>query len=51
MKKHLISFAKAPLGYIFNFLAHFRIFNNSCFIANCCETFCLRDGVQDEVWF
>lgn len=48
MEKHIVSFLKSPLGYAFNFLAHF---NHSRIIANCCETFCLRDGVQDEVWF
>lgn len=48
MKKHILSFLKSPIGYIFNFIAHF---NGSAFVANCCEAFCLHDGVQDEVWF
>lgn len=51
MKKHLTSFAKSPLGYLFNLIAHLPIIGGLGFVANGCEAFCLRDGVQDEVWF
>lgn len=50
MKQHLISFIKAPLGYIFNFLAHFDLLSGR-FVCWGCETFCLQDGVQDDCWF
>jgi hypothetical protein len=50
MKQHLISFIKAPVGYIFNFLAHFD-FLSGRFVCWGCETFCLQDGVQDDCWF
>lgn len=48
MKAHLLSFVKAPVGYLFNLVAHF---GGGRFVCWGCETFCLRDGVQDEVWF
>jgi len=51
MKKHIVSFLKSPVGYFFNFIAHLPIIGNLGIIADACETFCLRDGVQDEVWF
>ena len=51
MKNHLVSFVKSPVGYAFNFLAHLPIIGSLSFIANGCEVFCLRDGIQDEVWF
>ena len=50
MKAHIVSFVKAPVGYLCNFLAHFPILPAG-FISRACETFCLRDGVQDECWF
>ena len=50
MKKHLVSFLKSPIGYAFNFIAHFD-FLSGRFVCWGCEAFCLRDGVQDEVWF
>ncbi len=51
MKKHLLSFLKSPLGYTFNFLAHIPLVRDLNPIINGCEFFCLRDGIQDEVWF
>jgi hypothetical protein len=51
MKKHLVSFLKSPVGYAFNFLAHLPLVGSLGLIASGCEVFCLRDGVQDEVWF
>lgn len=48
MKSHILSFIKSPIGYAFNFVAHF---NGSRFVCWGCETFCLRDGVQDDCWF
>lgn len=51
MKKHAMSFLKSPLGYLFNFLAHLPIVGGLAVVANGCEVFCLRDGIQDEVWF
>jgi hypothetical protein len=50
MKAHLFSFIKAPIGYLFNFVAHFD-FLSGRFICWGCETFCLRDGIQDDCWF
>jgi hypothetical protein len=48
VKAHVLSFVKAPVGYVFNLVAHF---GGGRFVCWGCETFCLRDGVQDEVWF
>ena len=48
MRKHLTSFIKSPIGYAFNFIAHF---NGSRFVCWGCETFCLNDGVQDDCWW
>jgi hypothetical protein len=48
MKAHALSFIKAPIGYLFNFVAHF---NGSQFVCWGCETFCLQDGIQDDCWF
>jgi hypothetical protein len=50
MKSHLSSFIKAPIGYLFNFVAHFD-FLSGRFVCWGCETFCLRDGIQDDCWF
>jgi hypothetical protein len=48
MQAHALSFVKAPVGYLFNFAAHFVGWR---FICWGCETFCLRDGIQDDTWF
>jgi len=48
MKAHALSFIKAPIGYLFNLVAHF---NGSRFVCWGCETFCLQDGIQDDSWF
>ena len=48
MRKHLTSFIKSPIGYVFNFIAHF---NGSRFVCWGCETFCLNDGIQDDCWW
>ena len=50
MKAHFFSFIKAPIGYLFNFVAHFD-FLSGRFVCWGCETFCLRDGIQDDCWF
>jgi hypothetical protein len=58
MARHLLSFARSPIGYIVNLLA-------TCFchapqwleelaepvMASLCEQFCARDGVQDDMLF
>ena len=54
MRNHLFSFIKCPIGYVFNFLAHFSYMDKEfpCrFVCWGCETFCLKDGIQDECWF
>jgi hypothetical protein len=48
VKAHIVSFIKSPIGYFFNFIAHF---GGGRFVCWGCETFCLRDGVQDDCWF
>ena len=50
MKAHILSFVKAPIGYLFNFVAHFDCLSGR-FVCWGCETFCLRDGIQDDCWF
>ena len=50
MQAHALSFIKAPLGYIFNFLAHFDCISGR-FVCWGCETFCISDGIQDDSWF
>jgi hypothetical protein len=52
MTKHFISFIKCPIGYAFNFVAHFEYPQSlTRFVCWGCETFCLQDGVQDNAWF
>jgi hypothetical protein len=48
MRSHILSFIKSPIGYLCNFAAHFVEGRAICWA---CETFCLRDGVQDDMWF
>jgi hypothetical protein len=62
-RQHLLSFLRAPLGYVLNVaailcvkLATVRgfgwvdpLFERTLLPA--CDVLCLRDGVQDEVWF
>jgi hypothetical protein len=55
MLRHFVSFVLNPVGYVLNFLA-----TASCllgdreplwleeFFANHCNTYCSRDGVQDD---
>jgi hypothetical protein len=50
MKAHLFSFIKAPIGYLFNFVAHFDLLSGR-FVCWGCETFCIQDGIQDDCWF
>jgi len=53
---YLLSFLKSPFGFIFNLLATIscyiwlpRFLNR--FICFGCETFCINDGIQDDVMF
>jgi hypothetical protein len=62
--RHLASFLRAPIGYVVGFiatcLAHvdhlpgLRWLHGdaaSTVICGACETFCIRDGVQDDMYF
>lgn len=56
MRKHVISFLRSPLGYIFNLLASLAGWLPTKvdqaltgWLAPLCEVFCIRDGVQDDV--
>lgn len=63
MKRHLLSFLRSPLGYVLNVLAILTVklaetpgfawvdwtFERTLLPA--CDVLCLRDGIQDEVWF
>lgn len=59
MRKHLISFAKSPIGYLANLLATLatklprkvedRFFGE--WLCGICEAFCVKDGVQDDPLF
>jgi len=58
MKRHLVSFAKSPLGYLANFVATVTVYCGKTvedFTARpvcwACETFTIRDGVQDAPLF
>ena len=54
--KYLISFIKAPIGFIFNLLATITVYIYSPkvldkFLCWGCETFCINDGIQDDMMF
>lgn len=59
--RHFVSFLRSPLGYVCNLLAtvfvHAEKLHEPAFrwvgdkLAPACETFCLRDGVQDDMLF
>jgi len=55
--KYLISFLKSPLGFVFNFLATLSVYliyvpkTVDKLIILGCETFCLKDGIQDDMMF
>lgn len=64
MRKHLLSFARGPLGYVANLIATLlvhvervpligraAIALSDYVLAPICEAVCLRDGVQDEPLF
>ena len=62
--KHLVSFARSPLGYTLNLLATLGVHATRVpglrwvdyvfervGMTHACEMFCLRDGVQDDMLF
>lgn len=52
--KYVVSFLRSPIGFVFNLAAHLpsALFNPAApFICWGCETFCARDGVQDDCWW
>jgi hypothetical protein len=58
MKRHLLSFLRSPLGYVANFLATVTVHCGETVervtarpIIWACETFAVRDGVQDDMLF
>ena len=63
MRRHLLSIARSPLGYLCNLLAtcmahaeHLPLMVRPMRAAgdafsNVCEVMCLRDGVQDDMLF
>lgn len=59
MRKHLTSFAKSPIGYLANLVATCATYAPTwleraiCGVWFCsiCETFCLKDGIQDDPLF
>ena len=58
MKRHLLSFLRSPLGYLANFVATVTAHCGPTvedFTARpiiwACETFCVPDGVQDDMLF
>ncbi len=61
LKAHVLSFCKAPLGYLANLVASitYRIpgINHPILrwvdypICWACETFCISDGIQDDPLF
>ena len=54
--QYLISFLKSPLGFIFNFFATLSVHLgfpecSNKFLCWGCETFCINDGIQDDMLF
>lgn len=53
MRKHLVSFLRAPIGYILNAVASLPCMDSmpdsqlGC-IGQACDAMCIADGVQDE---
>lgn len=59
--RHLVSFLKSPIGYMSNLFATLWCYvpgSDSKYMAGVdypicfmCETFCLKDGIQDDMLF
>lgn len=54
--RHIASFARAPIGYLVNFVATCALYTGSPAwldrsLSVACENFCVRDGVQDDPLF
>jgi len=55
MKRHAISFLKSPIGYLANLIATLDCYiwvpvptDVQCWL---CETFAIKDGIQDDCMF
>lgn len=52
MKRHITSFLKAPIGYVANLIAtldaHGVTLLPDAWQCWLCETFCAKDGIQDD---
>ena len=63
MTKHVLSFIRSPLGYLFNLLATLAVYAGmvpglgwvdrhvGAWLTGPCERFCARDGIQDDMLF
>lgn len=61
--KHIVSFARSPIGYALNLMATVLVYCEQVpllgsaarvmgdALANPCDALCLRDGVQDDMLF